>query len=140
VTTTKRGIDANSILYLKIRERMQFGLKRFTSNTNEWKGYETEHKDIVKGATVTGLEAIKQSIKKNAPELKLKAVPGAPNERHLVPNLPTRREPKTYRTMTFTRQISEIHKVSGYLFGDDQRSASEVASTCFDRTLKEAKK
>jgi hypothetical protein len=36
-TTTKRGIDGNSELYLHVRDKMIEGMKIFTQYTNQWK-------------------------------------------------------------------------------------------------------
>lgn len=37
LTTTKRGVDGNSELYLEVKEYMREGLKLFTNFTNKWK-------------------------------------------------------------------------------------------------------
>ena len=37
-TTTKRGIDASSPLYLQIKNKMREGMRIFTDYTNKWKG------------------------------------------------------------------------------------------------------
>lgn len=140
VTTTKRGIDAGSNLYFQIRERMQFALKRFTGNTNRWKGHEETQKRELKEATPLSLEELKEAVRKHKYGMNLKAISGSVAEKHFVPDLPVWEEPKTHRTITFSRPIRDIEKVSVYLFGNDQRAAAEVGAMCFDRTLKEAKK
>ena len=43
-TTTKRGIDAASPLYLQVKNKMREGLKLFTTYTYWWKGKESEAK------------------------------------------------------------------------------------------------
>ncbi len=140
VTTTKRGIDAGSNLYLQVRERMQFALKRFTSNTNRWKGHEGEQRHLLKDAVSLDLTDLKDASQKGKYSIKLKAIPGSTTERHFVPDLPIWEELKTHRTITYSKPIKDIERVSIYLFGSDNRSASEVGATCFDRALKEAKK
>jgi len=138
VTTTKRGIDAGSNLYLLIRERMQFATKRFTSNTNKWKEHEGEQKRLLRNTEPLGLIDLKSEAKAGR-VIKLTQIPGHDGQKQFVPDLPTWEEPRLHKTITFTRLIKDIEKVSIHLFGD-VRSASEVGSTCFDRTLKDAKK
>jgi|CXWL01.1.fsa_nt_gi hypothetical protein len=140
VTTTKRGIDANSRLYLKIRERMQFALKRFTGNTNLWKGREREHKELLAGADPLGLTELKYLFTGRNSVITLTSLPGTVGESHYVPDLPAWKQPKTHRTISFSKPIRDIERVSVYLFGNDRHSGADVGTACFDRTLKEAKK
>ena len=41
-TTTKRGVDASSVLYLQVKNKMREGMKLFTDYTNRWKGLTEE--------------------------------------------------------------------------------------------------
>ena len=38
MTTTKRGVDASSTVYLQVKTKMREGMKLFTDYTNRWKG------------------------------------------------------------------------------------------------------
>ena len=44
-TTTKRGIDASSSLYLQVKNKMREGMKMFTAYTNHWKDNADESKE-----------------------------------------------------------------------------------------------
>src|SRR5208282_6219848 len=49
-TTTKRGIDSSSPLYLQVKNKMREGMRLFTDYTNKWKGQaEESRKQIVAG-------------------------------------------------------------------------------------------
>ena len=43
-TTTKRGLDASSSLYLQVKNKMREGMKIFTTYTDKWKGKSNESK------------------------------------------------------------------------------------------------
>ena len=50
VTTTKRGLEASSDLYLAVKDVMREGLKHFTNFTNHWKNFATERNEILQSA------------------------------------------------------------------------------------------
>ncbi len=58
-----------------------------------------------------------------------------------VPELPLPRKVSDGRvSIRFTRDDAEVKKVSKYLFDDESEIPSKVGETCFDRTLKAARR
>jgi len=135
-TTTKRGLDASSRLYLRVKNRMREGLRMFTGFTNKWKGNDLAQRaqQRIRQAEALSLEALKAS--KSIP---LRRVPGQQGSIH-KPKLPLpERALPTHRRISFTRAIEDINEVSDYLFGSTDRKPHEVGEACFDRELRRAR-
>jgi hypothetical protein len=135
ITTTKRGIDASKDIYTLVRQRMQEGLKCFTKNTNRWKGHEGELKDTFGQLKFLDLK----ELRKISQKLSLTAVHGDGVQKQYKPGLPVKKTISTTRRICFEKKITDIDKVSQYLF-DEARTPEEVGETCFDRILGEALK
>lgn len=135
-TTTKRGLKADSQLYLQVRKKMSEGLKIFTQYTNDWKKQESESRKQV--AAVDKLPFIQ--IKKEADKLKFAATPKIPGGGQYKPNLP---KPDTLETrkkrISFFKEIVQIEKVAEY-FGDSDLEPDDIGDKCFDIVYQEAKK
>ena len=135
-TTTKRGVDASSPLYLSVKNKMREGMGYFTDFTYKWKSREHEaRKHILDGRPATFAE-----IKTKARTLPLAAtrktiLPG----RQYRPRLP--RPPQlepTRRRIAFVKSAEDVKVVARHLLGDDEVTASKVGEACFDAFLSEA--
>ncbi len=136
MTTTKRGVDASSVLYLQAKNKMREGMKLFTDYTNRWKGQAEETKSQFE----PGKELTFAELKAKAPELQFRSTPRSiPGSRQFRPSLPTpvRREPRR-RRISFMKEIDDVSTVADYLFGDSKTNPSEVGEKCFDIILEEA--
>lgn len=135
-TTTKRGIDANSELYLQVRDKMIEGMKIFTQYTNEWKTKEliAESRERLKEANVVGIEELKQE----SGRLAFKNTRGVYPGQQYKPDLPRPERKRTTERISFTRPMQEIRQVSTYLFQTPNRNPSQVGEGCFKSILKEA--
>jgi len=138
LTTTKRGIEASSEVYLRVRQKMRDGLKKFTGFTNKLKSLSLKDRAEIFDKTETV----------NLKELRVRKV-GIPPAKwakdHKV-------EGRTYdaplpkisesdmRAIRFFRPITEVRRVSRFLFDDPDKPPSEVGAACFDRTLKDTRK
>jgi hypothetical protein len=136
-TTTKRGIDASSPLYLQVKNKMREGMKIFTEYTNKWKGLEDESKRQIK-------ETAKQSfreIKIEAKNLPLKEISrSSPKGNYYKPNLPVPERPEpTTRRISFKKELVKIKKVGEY-FGNSELDPNEVGIKCFDTIYEEVMK
>jgi hypothetical protein len=134
LTTTKRGIDGNSELYLTVKEFMREGLKIFTDFTNKWKSSSRELSALNAQISTASPEAAPAKV----PVEKWTSVRGGGGKRY-KPNLPLPREDDPLRQIKFSRRLSEIKKVSAYLFDDTSTAVSDVGAKCFDDVLKRAK-
>lgn len=127
-TTTKRGIDASSPLYLQVKNKMREGMKIFTSYTNNWKG----QAEVSKGQIEQGVPLALEQIKTNTVQLTFSDTRTMPYGEQFKPKLPSpRKSVRTTRKITFVKEIAKIKAVASYL-GDTDLQPSEVGEGCFD--------
>ena len=134
-TTTKRGIDASSSLYLQVKNRMREGMLIFTDYTNKWKGNASEsQKHIASGKPYTLDE-----IKMGSENLRLNAVRSGLQGKQFKPKLPLPKpEPSSEKRISYTRDSDDIQVVQDYLFANEEVKPSQVGEKCFDLMLREA--
>lgn len=149
ITTTKRGIDASSDLYLYVKDRMREGLKVFTSYTNRWKKAPGEEKKRTKEAKSEMPTLIFESVDALSRTPTLSAENGKSiwrdvksqrfeTERRYIPNLPSPPESSQAKRISFSKPINEVREVSNYIFEDTNRKPSDVGEACFSILLKKA--
>jgi hypothetical protein len=134
-TTTKRGIDASSPLYLQVKNKMREGLRQFTTYTYWWKGREPEARAMIdKGETLTFSE-----MKVRAAKLPMRKVSRLPGGEQFKPNLPRpRAQESSLKRISFERPLAEIRAVGDYVLEDPDAAPSRVGEECFKRILREA--
>ncbi len=134
-TTTKRGIDASSPLYIKAKDRMHEGIQHFIRYTNIWKkDVETSKVQMRKGKRVSI-----GRLKELSDKLPVKETRTGLIGSRYMPSLPRPEELATYkRRISFTKEFEEIQTVSSHLFDSPDVSPNEVGSKCFDLILQEA--
>lgn len=135
-TTTKRGIDASSALYIRTKQKMREGMRIFTEYTNKWKGRADESKRHMERARPLSLQEIKAEAAK-LPFVKVNS--GFPG-RQYKPKLPEPKklEPKQ-RRISFVKDVEEVERVAAYLKEPDA-TPSEVGEKCFDLIHRQAQK
>lgn len=131
LTTTKRGLDASSELYLTLKEYMREGTKFFTSFTNHWKADRIKAKKLFETADLLEFPAL-QALLSEVNFVGLKKLPGA--ERY-EPNLPTP-APSEMKRISFVRHQSEIALVGKKLLDDPKARPADVGAACFEEVLK----
>ncbi|MCX5834903.1 MAG: ATP-binding protein [Deltaproteobacteria bacterium] len=136
-TTTKRGINSSSSLYLQVKNKMREGMLLFTQYTNKWKTDIKQSKDHMRSGRALRLQEIKQ-VASNLSFMPVKGVIGGEQYKPSLP-MPKPIEPNRIR-ISFVRKKHEIQLVGTYLFEDAEASASKIGERCFDEILKEAKK
>ncbi len=161
ITTTKRGIDASSELYLHVKERMREGLKLFTTYTGRWKQLSKEEKERTRNAKVQNPDAMfervkavdlgsapstdsssdnKSASKSSGPSL-WKAVKDKKMavEQRYIPNLPSP-SPQTNQTrrISFNKPIEEVQTIGKFLFNDPSTPATTIGEACFEEILNQA--
>jgi hypothetical protein len=134
-TTTKRGIDASSKLYLQVKNKMRDGMRIFTDYTNKWKGREEEAKVLIQQGEKLSFEKIKEEAEGLAfHQIRTTFPPGEQYQ----PKLPFPFKPEpTDRRISFKREISKIRTVGEY-FGNPDMAPSGVGEKCFDKIYDEA--
>jgi len=136
VTTTKRGLDGNSQLYLEVKEYIREGLKFFTDFTNKWKRSPQERQNLQSQAKAVMPTRIALSV----PEDKQSRVNKGMGGWKFKPQLPLPREEDPLRQIRFSRLQSDITVVAQYLFDNPSVAAGEVGNKCFDDVLRKASK
>lgn len=135
-TTTKRGIDSSSPLYLQVKNKMREGMLIFTNYTNKWKTDVKKSKEHMKSATLLSFSEIKTSslIMPLSPVKK-----GPIFGEQYKPTLPLPRPgERTRKRISFVRDIKEIQLVGDYLLDDENGKPSVIGEKCFERILEEA--
>ncbi|MCF7822115.1 MAG: ATP-binding protein [Mariprofundaceae bacterium] len=134
MTTTKRGVDTSSELYMFVKDLMKEGMKRFTQYTNKWKPEAEKERAMSSAAKLTSFGEM-FSLEVNEKWTALKGGNGA----RLIPDLPKpKAAPVHTRQIKFARHIKEIEMVSDHLFGVLDVPPSEVGEKCFDIILEQA--
>jgi len=135
-TTTKRGIEAQSTLYLEVKNRMREGMKLFTDYTNKWKRNAAESKEhLAKGKPLSFSE-----LKERTRNLTMTVAKRGIQGQLYKPTLPTPPVKSSQSgQITFVRKLHEIRAVSDHLFGSDDVAPNRVGEECFGKVLKETK-
>jgi hypothetical protein len=138
VKTTKEGIDGNSPVYLKVRQKMREGLRKFTSFTNRLKRIPAkDRKDLFRQTETVDLKTLRSRkteipAKRWTNDTKL-------GGRVFEPDLPKFGDDNR-RVIRYTRSLVDIRRVSKFLFDSPDESPSDVGAECFDRINEGAKK
>ncbi|WP_337841868.1 ATP-binding protein [Rheinheimera sp.] len=139
ITTTKRGVDVTSPLFLKIRKHIIEGTKLFIDYTNKWKGEELikqSNSRLLKSSSATPLEVIDKFSQKTESWTNVK---NRTNEQKFKPSLPV---PFTNNSgskkITFSKDVDSIDLVAEYLNVGDEYTSNQVGELCFDFVLREA--
>ncbi len=135
-TTTKRGIDTSSQLYLQIKNKMREGTRIFTDFTNKWKSREEEAKAFIQ----KGEKLSFGKIKEEAQHLPFKSTKTSfPPGDQYQPKLPLPLKPETTtQRILFSKEISKIETVGEY-FGNPDMVPAKAGEKCFDIIYEEAR-
>jgi hypothetical protein len=136
-TTTKRGIDAASPLYLQIKNKMREGMRVFIDYTNEWKGRVEEGKKYIEAEKAIPFEEVKVEAGKLPLRSTTRAVPKGYQYKPKLPS-PKKLEPRK-RRISFVKDVEDVESVAEYLFDDKNADPSSVGERCFDLFLREAR-
>ncbi len=134
VTTTKRGVDASSDVYLRIRRRMIEGMRIFVDYTNKWKNKrETERQTILPKAKSETLENL---IDSTTFVEKMITVRDGTEGKLYKPKLPEpTREDDGMRTVRYSEYKDNIEKIAEDYFENKALSPSDVGKKCFEVIL-----
>jgi hypothetical protein len=131
LTTTKRGLDASSELYLNLKQFMREGTKFYTSFTNHWKADRVKAKKLFAEAELLEMPELRALMSKS----KLTAVKKLDGAFKYEPHLPTP-APSDMKRISFTRHKDDISKVASKMLGDPKAKPTDVGAACFDEMLK----
>ena len=135
-TTTKRGVDASSVLYLQAKNKMREGMKLFTDYTNRWKGRAEETKTQFSAGKPMSFSELKSKASDLTFYPVSRSIPGASQYKPPLP-APRNIDPRR-RRISFLKEVDEVAVLAEHLFGDPKASPSDVGAKCFDILLREA--
>lgn len=141
ITTTKRGVDVSSPVFLKVRKHIIEGTKLFIDYTNKWKGEElikSSNLRLEKSESASPLEVIKHFETSLA--TKWTNVRNRSNEKKLKPSLPIPSNHIRRKNISFAKSDVDIELVAEFLNLLDGYTRNQVGDACFDYVLEEAKK
>jgi hypothetical protein len=137
-TTTKRGIDASSSLYLQIKNKMREGMRIFIDYTNKWKGRAIEARRHIEAHPTLSFDEVKRESRQLRFRTTKRSVPIGKQYKPSLP-LPRKLGPRKTR-ISFVRDASDVKLVGEYLLKGRDPSPSEVGERCFELMLKEARR
>lgn len=133
VTTTKRGIDGNSDIYLSIKEFMREGMKLFTDYTNKWKVPSSDRPEMAVQASNSTIDQMVKMVPHNMWSQDRKSVIKG---QKFKPALPAPEKTIEYRFLRFSRPIEDIRALGEHFFDDPDYAPGEIGGACFDQVLK----
>ncbi len=130
VNTTKRGIDPGSEVYLKVKDRMREGMKKFTSFTNKLKKVPQKRSEIFQNLTSTDVRALVIPNKSEYVRVDRKLT-----GKIFDPVFPTI-STSDLRTIRFSRPATQVEAIAKRLLENPDATPGEVGEFCFDRVAK----
>jgi hypothetical protein len=136
LTTTKRGIDVSSNVFLLVRDKMREGLRIFTGFTYRWKGKVDDSRVLFQNLVPKKpAEIFEQIPDRRMSDVRKLADRG--EAKVFTPSLPAPPdEGKTVR-ISFVKSKKEVGRIARELLDDPDAKPGEVGEYCFDRVFEE---
>lgn len=135
LTTTKRGVNGNSDLYLSVKNYMREGLKLFTNFTNQWKKSPEQREELHDNAQkLTTTEVVAFMAQR------LKASRREKNVSTFVPSLPSPKPTSTEKWIRFKKPTTSVQALALRFFDDAEAPPASVGEKCFDLAMADASK
>ena len=140
MTTTKRGIDHSSSVYITVKDKICAGLKMFTNYTNKWKGRNTQEREYSLAAQRVNYSELFADSAKNDYGIQMRSDARSGGTMY-KPSLPQPENERPYKVIRFSKSIQDITTLISFFYGDPEEeiSPSIIGEKCFDKVLKEAK-
>ena len=133
LTTTKRGLDASSVLFLTLKDYMREGIKTFTSFTNHWKAERSGARKLFERASLLELTELR-ALRNAASMSPVQKLPGAQRYKPFLPSP----QPSEFKRISFLKHKTAIAQVARSLLDDPSAKPSDVGIACFDEAYKKA--
>ncbi|MBW9078358.1 ATP-binding protein [Rhizobium pusense] len=128
LTTTKRGIDASSELYLSIKDFMREATKTFTSFTNKWKRNPEERSALYKAASPMSVSQL-QATTASYDMTKSKKLEGT---ERFMPLLPVPKTDNGTVRISYARPRAHFVKLAEKLFETSEVTPRDLGETTFE--------
>ena len=133
LTTTKRGIDAGSIVYSEVKDLMRESTKQLTSFTNQWKKFPAKLETIYQQSEYVDLPKLRTMPS----TLALSTLRKHPEMQQFRPTYPVPVEQRTHLVVRFEAPRIDVDLLAKSFFGPDQTSKpGEVGLEAFNRAVK----
>lgn len=136
ITTTKRGIDSSSDLYLRVKNRMREGTKIFTNYTYKWKTALEEAKQSERAADSVDLSELRERFSNQWTPTRKDGEDG----RHFLPKLPQPKTDPAESLIRFHKPKADVRALGEKLLDDPDAKPGDVGAAAFDRALKGIKR
>lgn len=132
LTTTKRGIDASSNVYLTSKDFMREATKSLTSFTNRWKKFGGERDNLYKESQHVALPELRQ-IAKTA---QMKDVRKFETVKKFEPQYPAPIREATDTRISFLAEKAHVEQVARHFFDTADVTNEQVGTATFNHVLK----
>lgn len=133
LTTTKRGIDGSSDVYLTAKDLMREATKAFTGFTNKWKKFPEKREVLYKNSEYAGLPDLQALVT----DLPMSGMRKLEAMNRFAPKLPVPIDIKTTTRISYLVEKADVAKLSEFLFEDTNVSNEELGKATFNRALDE---
>lgn len=135
LTTTKRGIDAASNVYLSVKDYMRDATKEMAGFTNKWKKFPEDRETVYKSSVALSLPELRKTME----SAKLETNRKNPSVRTFLPALPEPKQQATSTRVSFTAEQEDIKLLSRLYYGTDAEKGATVGKKAFDEAVRRAK-
>lgn len=140
ITTTKRGLDANSEVWLEALVKMKDGMRTWITYTNAWKNYPRIEQTKLWGDAKP--LPVREVISKVASRPLARKPDGVvdynPAKKSTLPQPP--HKTVNTRKVVFVKPIPEIHELSEHFFENSTTKPGVVGQACFELVLAQVRK
>lgn len=136
LTTTKRGIDGASNVYLDVKDLMRESTKSLTSFTNKWKKFPAQLETLYKETEYVDLP----SLQRIAAKAEMDVIRKYPDIRKIEPRLPSPPQEKTSVRVSFVAEKTDVGLLAKEFFDDTKTKPGIVGEEAFRRAVKEVER
>lgn len=134
VTTTKRGIDASSDVFLRVRKKMIEGMRLYVDYTNKWKNKRKIERETILPKSQS--ETLDKLIVSKKFEEKMITTKDGFKGRVYKPKLPIPSiKDDGMRNIKFSKHKDDIKKIALEYFENDSLTDNLVGEKCFEEIL-----
>lgn len=133
LTTTKRGLDAGSELYSKVKDMMREATKGLTSFTNKWKKFEDDLEKLYLDTSYVELSELRAS----ATTVAARSYHKIKTMKRFAPKLPVPARSVTSSRVSFLALKTDVARLSIAYFGEPDAKPREVGEEAFKRELEQ---
>ncbi|WP_312809274.1 ATP-binding protein [Agrobacterium cavarae] len=136
LTTTKRGIDAASNVYLDVKDLMREATKNLTAFTNRWKKFPDQLEEIYKGTEYVDLP----KLRAQAAEAANATIRKLPDFKKSDPQYPVPPQEKTSTRVSFVALKKDVELLANHFFDDVKTKPGIVGEAAFNQVLEDTRK